>query len=379
MTPKNILFILGTRPEAIKSVPVIHALKNCPEFEVKLCVTAQHRDMMDQILHFFDIHPDFDLNLMKKNQSLFEVTSKGLHKLEEVLNSYTPDLIFVQGDTTTAFIGALAGFYKKVKVAHIEAGLRSKNKFSPFPEEMNRVLTSQLTDFHFSPTPKAQQHLIQECITKPVFVVGNTVIDALLWGLQRIHTQGDDMYRSFFASLGIGFEQKIILVTGHRRENFGEPIEQVCQALIQITEQFSDVQIIYSVHLNPNIKDPVHRLLGHQDRIHLIPPLDYAHFIWLMNHSYLILTDSGGIQEEAPSLKKPVLVTREVTERTEGIEAGTAKLVGTQPQVILEEVARLLVDPAYYAQMTQAKNPYGDGKSSEKIAQHIKTLLNITF
>jgi len=369
----KLLFIFGTRPEAIKMAPLIKAFQKEISFEIKICVTAQHRQMLDQVLDFFDIKPDYDLNMMKSNQSLFDITANVLKGLEKILEGYKPDLIFVQGDTTTAFVGALAGFYKKIKVAHIEAGLRSHNKYSPFPEEINRVLIGHLADYHFSPTERAKENLIKEGIKENIFVVGNTVIDALFLGLNIIKHKGEEEYLDYFNF--INFSKKIILVTGHRRESFGEPFENICNALKEIAENYKDVEIVYPVHLNPNVRKPVNRILNGIDNIYLIEPLSYPYLIWLINKSYLILTDSGGIQEEAPSLGKPVLVMREVTERVEGIEAGTAKLVGTSKDKIISEVVNLLTNKEEYDKMAKAINPYGDGKASVGIIDILKSIL----
>lgn len=361
----KILFIFGTRPEAIKMAPIIREFRNSGRAETTVCITAQHRQMLDQVLAFFEITPDYDLNIMRPNQTLADLTSDGLKKLDSVLERVGPDIIFIQGDTTTAFVGALAGFYRKIRVAHIEAGLRSYRKYSPFPEEINRTLISRLCDSHFCPTIAAADNLVSEGIKENIWVVGNSVIDALHLGLDLIKEKGEASYYDFFPYLD--FSRKIILVTGHRRESFGKPFENVCTALKTISERFSDTDIVYPVHLNPNVRDPVNRILGGRERIHLIEPLDYPHFIWLMSKSHMIITDSGGIQEEAPSLGKPAVVTRDVTERIEGIESGTAKLVGTRRERIEAEVGRLLKDRAEYAKMSQANNPYGDGKTSARI------------
>ena len=365
----KILLIFGTRPEAIKMAPVIKRFQQNSSFNTKICVTAQHREMLDQVLSFFDIKPDYDLNIMKPNQSLFDITANTLKELKPVLDDFQPDLIFVQGDTTTAFVGALAGFYKKIKIAHIEAGLRSHNKYSPFPEEMNRVLAGHLSDYHFAPTQKAKENLYKEGIKDNIYVVGNTVIDALFLGLDIIKEQGEEQYYKYFNF--IDFSKKIILVTGHRRESFGKPFENICHALKELALR-RDVEIVYPVHLNPNVRKPVNKILHGIGNIHLIEPLKYPYLIWLMNKAYLVLTDSGGIQEEAPSLGKPVLVMREVTERIEGIEAGTAKLVGTNKGKILKETTKLLDNKEEYEKMAKAVNPYGDGKASERIKNIIK-------
>jgi UDP-N-acetylglucosamine 2-epimerase (non-hydrolysing) len=364
---KKHLFIFGTRPEAIKLAPLIRFCLSRPEhYEVKVCVTAQHREMLDDVLEFFNIKTDFDLNLMRANQTLFDITIHALSGLQDVLKSYQPDNIVVQGDTTTSFVGALAGFYTKTKISHIEAGLRSGDKCSPYPEEINRILTGHLTDYHFAPTDLALQNLYREGIRKNVWVVGNTVIDALMEGLHIIETEHSQFFLDQFNYLD--FEKRIILVTCHRRESFGKPIENIFSALRQLAEKYSDLQVVYPVHMNPNVQEPAIRTLGQCNNIHLVRPLTYAQLIWIMSRSDFVLTDSGGIQEEAPSLGKPVLVMRDVTERREGIEAGTARLVGTDQAVIVREVVRLIEDRSAYQQMAQAVNPYGDGKACERIA-----------
>jgi UDP-N-acetylglucosamine 2-epimerase (non-hydrolysing) len=371
----KIITIFGTRPEAIKLAPLIKEFQNFPnDFELKICVTGQHRELLDQVLDFFNIKPDFDLNLMKSNQTLFDICVEGLKGLEGVLENYNPDLVVVQGDTTTAFIGALAGFYKKIKIAHIEAGLRSGNKLSPYPEEINRVLISHMADLHFAPTQNAAKNLVNENIRKNIWIVGNTVIDALFLGLKIIEQQNEENYRNFFSFLN--FSKKIILVTGHRRESFGKPFENMCIALKQIAERYEDVEIVYPVHLNPNVRKPVYEILQDVEKVHLIEPLAYPYFIWLMKNSYLVLTDSGGIQEEAPSLGKPVLVMRDVTERLEGIKAGTAKLVGTDQQKIINEVSELLTSEKLYKKVAKRNNPYGDGKASKRIKDKILEVCN---
>jgi len=371
----KIFIVFGTRPEAIKLAPLIKEFQNYPnDFELKICVTGQHRELLDQVLDFFNIKPDFDLNLMKSNQTLFDICVEGLRGLEGILENYNPDLVVVQGDTTTAFIGALAGFYKKIKIAHIEAGLRSGNKLSPYPEEINRVLISHLADFHFAPTQNAAKNLVNENIRKNIWIVGNTVIDALFLGLKIIEQQNEDNYRNFFSFLD--FSKKIVLVTGHRRESFGKPFENICIALKQIAERYEDVEIVYPVHLNPNVRKPVYEILQDVGKVHLIEPLAYPYFIWLMKNSYLVLTDSGGIQEEAPSLGKPVLVMRDVTERLEGIKAGTAKLVGTDQQKIINEVSELLTSEKLYKKVAKRNNPYGDGTASKRIKDKILEVCN---
>jgi UDP-N-acetylglucosamine 2-epimerase (non-hydrolysing) len=367
---RKLLFIFGTRPESIKMAPLIKAASQDDLFEVVTCVTGQHREMLDQVLNFFGIVPDHDLNLMSPNQDLFDITSLGIRKLKNIMQEVKPDVVLVQGDTTTAFIGALAGFYSKTKIAHIEAGLRSGDAYSPYPEEMYRLLTSKLANYHFAPTLLAKNNLKKENITDNVYVVGNTVIDALFLGLEIIKNKGEDTYYNYFDF--IDFSQKIILITGHRRENFGEPLEEICTAIKLLAQEFADIQFFYPVHPNPNVKEVVFKLIGNIKNIYLIDPLDYPYLIWLMQKSYIIITDSGGIQEEAPSLGKPILVTRNVTERMEGIEAGTAKLVGSSKDVILSEIRKLLNNDNYYNSMSKAHNPYGDGKACEYILELLR-------
>jgi UDP-N-acetylglucosamine 2-epimerase (non-hydrolysing) len=367
ISAKKVLFVFGTRPEAIKMAPIIRSMKNSDRFTVRVCVTAQHREMLDQVLTFFKIAPDHDLNLMKPDQTLFDITAQALKGLEAVLLQERPDIIMVQGDTTSAFVGALAGFYSRTKIAHVEAGLRSGNKNSPYPEEMNRILAGHLANYHFAPTDRAAQNLYREGITSNVHVVGNSVIDALHLGLAIIKEKGDAEYQSFFRFVDL--KRRVVLVTGHRRESFGKPFEQICTALKRLADTFDDVEIVYPVHLNPNVQEPVHRIMQGHNRIHLIDPLSYPYLIWLMNRAYLVITDSGGIQEEAPSLGKPVLVMRDVTERTEGIEAGTARLVGTEMESILSNAESLLTDRSIYEKMARSVNPYGDGKTAQWIRE----------
>jgi UDP-N-acetylglucosamine 2-epimerase (non-hydrolysing) len=366
----RVLFFFGTRPEAIKLGPLVHELRGQPEcFDVKVCVSAQHREMLDQVLGFFGIAPDADLNIMSPNQDLFSITSRALRGFRDILDDISPDCVIVQGDTTTTLVGALAAFYRQVKVAHVEAGLRSFNKLSPFPEEMNRVLTTHLADLHFAPTPTAREHLLREAVPEDrIFVVGNTSIDALLLCLRRLRDKG---VTGFPSLASIDFSKRVILVTGHRRESFGEPFENICRALRAIADD-RDLEIVYPVHLNPNVRKPVFAILRGIRNVHLIEPLDYPSFVWLMDRSYVILTDSGGVQEEAPSLGKPVLVMRDVTERTEGIDAGTARLVGTDRERIIQETRRLLDVREEYDKMAQAVNPYGDGTSCRRIAEVLR-------
>lgn len=372
---QKILLVFGTRPEAIKLAPIYFELKKYPKlFDVKICLTSQHKQMLYQVMNFFGLKSDFDLKIMKKNQTLFEITSRILEKLKEVLDIYCPDIIIIQGDTTTAFVGALAGFYKKIKIVHIEAGLRSHEKYSPFPEEINRILISRLTDYNFVPTAKSFLNLKDEGITENVWSVGNPVIDSLLLALAKIkNNKLEDIFIKKFKN--VDFSKKIILVTGHRRENLGKPLENICRALKYLSQNREDIEIVYPVHLNPNVVGPVNKILGKQKNIHLIEPLDYPEFVWLMNKSYLIITDSGGVQEEAPALGKPVLVTREVTERQEGVEAGTAKLVGNNKDAIIKETLRLLNDDKYYLKIAKVVNSYGDGKTSQRIVEILKNKL----
>ncbi len=368
---RKLLFVFGTRPEAIKMAPLIFACKKNKAFEVKICLTGQHKEMLNQVLHFFQIEGDYNLELMQPDQTLFDITAQGLILIQKVLEDFSPDLVLVQGDTTSAFIGALAAFYKKIKVAHIEAGLRSYNKYSPFPEEINRKMISSLADFHFTPTKKATENLHQEGIDQNVFTVGNTVIDALIWGVEKV--RGNPGYAQIFSYLN--FSKKIILITGHRRESFGAPFENICEALSTLADKYPDLQLVYPVHLNPNIQNIVREKIGDKKNIYLIAPLEYPQLIWLMDKSDFVITDSGGIQEEAPTLGKPVLVIRDVTEREEGVQAGTAIVVGTDKEKILSESIRLLEDQAHYEKMAKAVNPYGDGKTSEQIVSILSNVL----
>ena len=349
--------------------PLILKAKNDSLFVVSVCVTGQHNEMLHQVLDFFKITPDYNINIMTHDQSLFDITADILKELEIVLVKENPNLVLVQGDTTTAFIGALGAFYMKIPVAHIEAGLRSNNKFSPFPEEINRVLVGHIADHHFTPTVKAKENLLKEG-KEPgtIYVVGNTVIDALFITLDLIKNREEE-FRDYFNYLD--FSKKVILVTGHRRESFGKPFREICFALKEIAER-QDVEIVYPVHLNPNVRKPVFEILTDIENIHLIEPLAYPYLIWLIGKSFFVLTDSGGIQEEAPSLGKPVLVMRDVTERIEGIEAGTCMLVGSHRKTILRNAYKLLDDKVFYKQMATSVNPYGDGRSSEKILEIIK-------
>lgn len=367
----KILSIFGTRPETIKMAPILKHLKQAKGIESYVCVTAQHRHMLDQFLTLFQIQSHYDLNVMKPGQNLTEITISVLGKLREILVDLQPQLVLVQGDTTTALAAALAAFYEKIPVGHVEAGLRTGNMLMPFPEEMNRKLVSSIAEVHFAPTRKSEENLLREgiCPSK-IFVTGNTVIDALFFTLDQFKKHPELQRSQEIRFSYLDPKRKLILVTGHRRENFGEGFAAICRALKTLSER-GDVQIVYPVHLNPNVQDPVNSLLGGCKNIHLIEPLDYLAFVFLMNMSYIILTDSGGVQEEAPSLGKPVLVLREVTERPEAVEAGTVLLVGTDEQKIARETNRLLDSAERYQAMAHAHNPYGDGRAAERITQTI--------
>lgn len=382
---KKILFIFGTRPEAIKMAPIIKELQRCPQhFDTKVCVTAQHRQMLDQVLDIFDIRPDYDLDIMQSGQDLTDVTANVLLGLRQVLVQVRPDLVLVHGDTTTTMSASLAAFYVGVPVGHVEAGLRTGNKRAPFPEEINRRVTGCVADLHFAPTDLARQNLLREGVAdNTIHVTGNTVIDALFLALEKIKAGNMDEeiirrisdncpnIKKVFARIDSPrhnrSEPRLILVTGHRRENFGQGFENICQALHDIAVANPDVAIIYPVHLNPNVREPVNRILCNVSNVHLIEPLDYIPFVWLMERSYLIITDSGGIQEEAPSLGKPVLVMRDTTERPEAVDAGAVRLVGVVRERIIAEASRLLDDSSAYEAMSYAQNPYGDGTAAERI------------
>lgn len=367
-TEKTVMIAFGTRPEAIKMAPVVEALKNTPGIETVVAVTAQHRQMLDQVLDLFDIIPDEDLNVMQPGQTLAGLTSRILVGMTEVIARRKPDLVLVHGDTSTTLATAMAAFYNRTAVGHVEAGLRTGNMYSPWPEEANRRLTAPLARLHFAPTEKSRANLLAEGIPgEQIHVTGNTVIDALLAVVAKIQ---DDPQLSAQLAARFPFldeDKRLVLVTGHRRENFGDGFEQICQALRGIAER-GDTQIVYPVHLNPNVQEPVNRILSGLDGVHLIEPLDYLPFVYLMSKAYLIITDSGGVQEEAPSLGKPVLVMRDTTERPEAIEAGTVRLVGTASERIVAETFRLLDDAAAYEAMSRAHNPYGDGKAAARIA-----------
>lgn len=364
---KKALVVFGTRPEAIKMAPVVKQMQEHFGGEVRVCVTAQHRQMLDQVLNLFGIVPEYDLNLMKPGQDLTDITANVLTALSSVLDDFSPDVVLVHGDTTTTFAASLAAYYKKIPVAHVEAGLRTGNPYSPWPEEMNRKLTGAIAAFHFAPTVTSRDNLLKESVNAgSIFVTGNTVIDALLDVVKKIDSdQGlKSGLEQQFAFLNP--QKRTILITGHRRENFGKGFEEICNALAKLATR-DDVELVYPVHLNPNVQEPVRRLLGGIPNIHLIAPLDYLPFVYLMNRSYLIITDSGGIQEEAPSLGKPVLVIRDTTERPEAVEAGTVKLVGTDAGKICRETTTLLDDSAAYQRMAFAHNPYGDGHAAKRI------------
>jgi UDP-N-acetylglucosamine 2-epimerase (non-hydrolysing) len=371
---KKVLIVFGTRPEAIKMAPLVLAFAKSDQFETRVCVTAQHREMLDQVLDIFDIKQDYDLNIMKPGQDLYDITANVLLGMKSVLTDFQPDYVFVHGDTTTTLAASLAAFYHKVSVCHIEAGLRTGNLYSPWPEEANRKLTGALTSIHFAPTETAQQALLKENVAADsIQVTGNTVIDALFWVRDQLLNDADKAAALASRFPFIDDNKKLILVTGHRRESFGDGFERICRALARLAER-PDVQVLYPVHLNPQVQEPVKRVLGGLDNVHLIEPQDYLPFVYLMTRSYLILTDSGGIQEEAPSLGKPVLVMRDTTERPEAISAGTVKLVGTDEQVIVQEALALLDDSAAYAAMSKAHNPYGDGKACQRVVDYLASL-----
>lgn len=374
----KILIVFGTRPEAIKMALLIKEFQKRAEFEVKVCVTAQHRQMLDQVLEFFEIKPDFDLNLMKQSQDLYDVTSGVLLGMRGIFERYKPDIVFVHGDTTTTSAVSLAAFYQKIDVAHVEAGLRTYDIYSPFPEEINRQITGLIAKYHFAPTAGAKENLLKEGKSaKNIVVSGNTVIDALFWTIDKIERDAalrDKILSSINFKFHIG-ERKFILVTGHRRENFGEGFINICEALREIAANNADVDIVYPVHLNPNVQKPVKEILSDLPNIFLMDPLEYDAFVYLMSKAYMIITDSGGIQEEAPSLCKPVLVTRNRTERPEGIEAGCVRLVGTKRENIVKEAQKLLNLKDEYDKMSQSISPYGDGKACGRILDFLKETL----
>lgn len=373
---KKILVIFGTRPEAIKMAPVIHALTDDKRVDVRVCVTAQHRQMLDQVLEVFDIRPNDDLDVMKPNQDLYDITARILTGLREILRSQRPDIVLVHGDTSTTLAASLAAFYEKIPVGHVEAGLRTGNIYSPWPEEGNRRLIAQIATYHFAPTETSRMNLLKENISPDsVFVTGNTVIDAMFWVLKKIkndaslRNQVEEELRQRFGSQKEIYKNRFILVTGHRRENFGEGFVRICTALRHIAQNNPDIAVVYPVHLNPNVRKPVQAVLSDVENVFLIEPLGYEAFVYMMSKSYFVITDSGGIQEEAPSLGKPVLVMRSTTERPEAVEAGTVRLVGTDVKTIVQEAQRLISDSDMYERMSRAHNPYGDGKASMRIRE----------
>lgn len=368
----KVLTVFGTRPEAIKMAPLVHKLANDERFEAKVCVTAQHREMLDQVLALFEIQPDYDLNLMKPGQDLTDITCGILQGLKPVLDEFEPDYVLVHGDTATTFATTLAAYYKQVKVGHVEAGLRTGNLYSPWPEEGNRKLTGALANTHFVPTLTSKDNLIKEDTdVNKITVTGNTVIDALLDVKNRL--DGDVILQKAMATKFdfLDINSKMVLITGHRRESFGDGFERICQAIANLANEFPQVQFVYPMHLNPNVREPVNRLLAEKENVFLIEPADYLPFVYLMNHATVILTDSGGVQEEAPSLGKPVLVMRDTTERPEAVDAGTVKLVGTDVDVIFNNVHQLLTDNEAYEKMAFAHNPYGDGKACQRIVDFL--------
>jgi UDP-N-acetylglucosamine 2-epimerase (non-hydrolysing) len=379
----KILIVFGTRPEAIKMAPLVKEFKKYPQiFDTKVCVTAQHREMLDQVLNFFDISADFDLDLMKPNQNLYNLTADILTHMKPVLEDFQPEYVFVHGDTTTTMAASIASFYSGAKVCHVEAGLRTHNKLSPFPEEINRQVAGRVCDYHFAPTITSKENLLAENIKEEsILVTGNTVIDALLDSVERVNKEPSDLILSLKEKLG---ERELILVTGHRRENHGDGFIRICEALKEIANKNQDKIVVYPVHLNPKVQEPVNRILSGIENIMLIDPLAYEDFIWMMNRSKLIITDSGGVQEEAPSLGKPVLVMRDTTERPEAVDAGTVILVGTDKELIVNETLDLINNTARFEEMSRLHNPYGDGKASYRIVHFIaqkenKTITNTTI
>ena len=378
---KKILLVFGTRPEAIKMAPLVKKLQAMPEeFQTIVCVTGQHREMLDQVLRLFDITPDYDLNIMKPNQDLYDITSRILLGMRDVLREVQPDIVLVHGDTTTSMAAALAAFYQQIPVGHVEAGLRTGNIYSPWPEEMNRLMTGRISTVHFSPTPLAKQNLLQEHVDKAKIVVtGNTVIDALQMVVERLKNDEqlagevkDKVLNMGYDVNRLGEDRRLVLITGHRRENFGEGFLNICHAIKNLSEKYQNVDFVYPMHLNPNVRKPVLEILGEKvENVFLIEPLDYLPFVYMMQHSTLILTDSGGVQEEAPGLGKPVLVMRDTTERPEAVEAGTVLLVGTNREKIEQGVSMLLDDADCYRRMSEAVNPYGDGLACERIIVYL--------
>lgn len=375
---KKILIVFGTRPEAIKMAPLVKAFKSNNHFDTRVCVTAQHRQMLDQVLEIFEILPEYDLNIMKAGQDLYDITSNVLVGVRDVLADFKPDIVFVHGDTSTTFSASLAAYYSKVKVGHIEAGLRTYDIYSPWPEEGNRQLTGVLANYHFAPTVQSQENLLKEGKNQnDIYVTGNTVIDALMYVLHRIESQPElkeKIKKKISSQYLLDHNRKVILVTGHRRENFGQGFINICEGLKQIALNNPNVDIVYPVHLNPNVQKPVNQILSDIENVYLIDPLQYEEFIYLMSQAYFIITDSGGIQEEAPSLGKPVLVMRDTTERPEAVAAGTVKLVGCDKETLVREAEKLLHDHNEYEIMSRAHNPYGDGKACERVVQLMQGL-----
>lgn len=374
MKKKN-LIVFGTRPEAIKMAPLVKAFINHKAFETRVCITAQHREMLDQVLNFFEITPHYDLDLMRPNQNLYSLTASIVENLKPVLDDFQPDYVFVHGDTSTTMAASIAAFYGGSKICHVEAGLRTFNKRNPFPEEMNRSITGRLADYHFAPTLASKSNLLKENVSDcDILITGNTVIDALHYSVDKLKNSNYSDNEIKELEQSIDLSKRIILITGHRRENHGQGFIDICKALKTIAENHPNVQLIYPVHLNPNVQKPVYELLEGVPNIKLIAPLSYPSFVWLMEKSYLIITDSGGVQEEAPSLGKPVLVMRNTTERPEAVEAGTVILVGTDTDTIVREAELLLTDEKHYSMMTRRHNPYGDGKACDRIIEYIKKL-----
>lgn len=380
---KTILLVFGTRPEAIKMAPLVKKFQQYPnDFRTVVCVTGQHREMLDQVLQIFEISPDYDLNIMKQGQDLYDVTARVLVGLRDVLKAVSPDVVLVHGDTTTSMAAALAAFYQQIPVGHVEAGLRTHNIYSPWPEEINRQLTGRIATYHFAPTPLSRQNLLNEGVEPAhIYVTGNTVIDALYWVVDRIKSDGalsqtlsEELLHSGYDVNRLSQGKKLVLITGHRRENFGDGFIRICKAIKTLVEQYPEVDFVYPMHLNPNVRKPIHEAFDGRsyDNMYFIEPLEYLSFVYLMEKSTIVLTDSGGIQEEAPGLGKPVLVMRDTTERPEALEAGTVKLVGTDYDKIVGEVSRLIDDPLYYKTMSEAVNPYGDGKACERIVELLK-------
>ena len=384
---KKILLVFGTRPEAIKMAPLVKEFQKYPyDFKTEVCVTGQHREMLDQVLHIFDIVPDYDLNIMKQGQDLYDVTSRVLLGMRDVLKEVSPDFVFVHGDTTTSTAAALAAFYQQIPVAHVEAGLRTHNIYSPWPEEMNRQLTGRIASYHFSPTPLSKQNLLKENVDEQhILVTGNTVIDALYWVVDKINTDQtlktplvNQLQKFGYDVSRLSGDKKLVLITGHRRENFGDGFIHICEAIKTLSQKYPDVDFVYPMHLNPNVRRPIHEVFGEHldnlDNMFFIEPLEYLSFVYLMEKSYIVLTDSGGIQEEAPGLGKPVLVMRDTTERPEALTAGTVKLVGTDYDKIVNHVSELIDNPEAYNLMSKAVNPYGDGKACSRIVNFLKEL-----